>query len=933
MPKHCCVPGCTSNYASDEEPYKSVFKFPKDTDRKAEWLKNIPRSQWVPSSSSVVCIKHFLPEDVETLENYIDHNNERKTRPKDRPSLKKDAVPRIFPNLPSSLNVLKPTTRQTPDERRQHIVERQNEKVVKFLENDLLSDFEALSNYNEILKNISCEWKFMKNDSECVFFILSTDDVPRVPVSVKIQENLDVSVFLDGLDMGKDNLKWIVPSGKLQRWSQLENILSRYRNKCEEKEVQPEKEYNKLVNAAKSKLLELKVFLDCYKEEELIDSKPVSFLIDQFLLCTLKRKVYSTLIFQVAFMIMYISSACYEAIQKQNILFFPDARYLKRIASLSPTNNESVFLKSLEQKLSKREKYINLLIDEMYVNPSIHYKSGSLFGYAQNQICNAAKTIQTFMITSIFGSMSSVVKLIPVKNMTGVELAELTKKVIHFVQEHGFIVVTVITDNNRINRTMFNILSSRPGNECSYKMINEKYGSFIYLLFDTVHLLKSLRNNWLNQSDEAKTFVFPEFNANTGHVGNIFKASFSVLRDLYKIESSKLLKCASKLNYKSVYPSSIERQKVILACNIFSPETIIALSSMGYSEVVHFLNIINRWWTVVNVKSKGVCVRKREPDASAFTSKNDDRLEFLRQFVLWLKQWMSLSVPYGRLTKDTMHALIQTNSALVELIEHCIDLEEVEYVLPGKFQTDKLENRFSSYRQLSGGNYNVSVLQVLEAEKKIKLQNLLGLKSARYKEVLLHENALSQSCEEVTNCDRSGHFQEFNTVIEEVSSVDVNVEHYPVVYVSGYVAFKMNSKLNCCGCSNFISTECTDCEMFQEINRGGLSVPSDLLIDICLKVYSVMQLLISAEYEQKFIECKAQKLLLIELAQKLLKDTLEIDYHNVFCEVCEKPANVIMSLALPYFSNILINNYAKQQNDIIAAGKISGKKRKLITFN
>jgi hypothetical protein len=40
-----------------------------------------------------------------------------------------------------------------------------------------------------------------------------------------------------------------------------------------------------------------------------------------------------------------------------------------------------------------------------------------------------------------------------------------------------------------------------------------------------------------------------------------------------------------------------------------------------------------------------------------------------------------------------------------------------EYVLMGKFQTDKL-NRFGLYRRMSGCNYNVSEAQVLESEKK-----------------------------------------------------------------------------------------------------------------------------------------------------------------------------------------------------------------------
>ena len=45
----------------------------------------------------------------------------------------------------------------------------------------------------------------------------------------------------------------------------------------------------------------------------------------------------------------------------------------------------------------------------------------------------------------------------------------------------------------------------------------------------------------------------------------------------------------------------------------------------------------------------------------------------------------------------------------------------VDFVLTGKFQTDDLGSRFGHYRQMSGGNRLVSIQEILESEKKIKL--------------------------------------------------------------------------------------------------------------------------------------------------------------------------------------------------------------------
>jgi len=49
-------------------------------------------------------------------------------------------------------------------------------------------------------------------------------------------------------------------------------------------------------------------------------------------------------------------------------------------------------------------------------------------------------------------------------------------------------------------------------------------------------------------------------------------------------------------------------------------------------------------------------------------------------------------------------------------------------VLLGNFQTDCLEARFGQYRQLSGGKFNMSLQQVYESEKKLRLLYTLELK-------------------------------------------------------------------------------------------------------------------------------------------------------------------------------------------------------------
>ncbi|KAH7966209.1 hypothetical protein HPB49_014495 [Dermacentor silvarum] len=71
----------------------------------------------------------------------------------------------------------------------------------------------------------------------------------------------------------------------------------------------------------------------------------------------------------------------------------------------------------------------------------------------------------------------------------------------------------------------------------------------------------------------------------------------------------------------------------------------------------------------------------------------------------------------GALSTETHSALRLTCYSLVELCRYCLKEVNFDYVLLGKFQTDRLEERFGQYRRLSGTNYHISIQQVFESAK------------------------------------------------------------------------------------------------------------------------------------------------------------------------------------------------------------------------
>ena len=131
----------------------------------------------------------------------------------------------------------------------------------------------------------------------------------------------------------------------------------------------------------------------------------------------------------------------------------------------------------------------------------------------------------------------------------------------------------------------------------------------IYLLFYYEHLLKNIRNLWL--TEKTGELAYEED-------GIKFVSKWQHLRDLFKFESSKLVKM-SNLTEVAAYPRPIERQRVDTRLKIFSAKTATALKIYGADHnvdvkgTVMSLENVSTWWTILNVKQKGIDVRNREP--------------------------------------------------------------------------------------------------------------------------------------------------------------------------------------------------------------------------------------------------------------------------------------------------------------------------------
>lgn len=91
-------------------------------------------------------------------------------------------------------------------------------------------------------------------------------------------------------------------------------------------------------------------------------------------------------------------------------------------------------------------------------------------------------------------------------------------------------------------------------------------------------------------------------------------------------------------------------------------------------------------------------------------------MTFLEKAIDIFKQWKASG--QAGLTSETFTACIQSMEAMMDLARHLISHHGFSYILPGKFTSDPIEGRFGWCRQVDGGNFYMSILQLFQAEKK-----------------------------------------------------------------------------------------------------------------------------------------------------------------------------------------------------------------------
>ncbi|KAF2903423.1 hypothetical protein ILUMI_02763 [Ignelater luminosus] len=664
----------------------------------------------------------------------------------------------------------------------------------------------------------------------------SSVENPKLQCSVGINEDLSVFGFVENVKLTS------IGNLKLPEYINYMNVIDKLLS-----------DINQDISEREDSGMCIQVILSyCDRIQELLpDCKNnVEFIKEQVKLLPVhkSRLRYSWDLMLFCSLLHSISPHAYRFLRSSQKLKIPSTSTIRQVCGKFSCNpqleqNPKDLLRYVSSKfslLSAEDKLVILLMDEIHLKENLDYKSGNIVGNAFNDE-KLAKSAHVFMISSLMSPYKEVVHILPVNKMTGEVLHTFLKNIVIGLHNNGFEVLGVVSDNYSINRKAISYFSNPPEVKIVYPNPADE-NKPLYFVIDTVHILKNIRNNWLNKRNQ--DFKYPNFS----NMEISETASSEALKEMHASESTSLLKYGFNLSLKTLYPSNLERQNVRLAVNIFNSSISIALKELGprkhfknWEGTANFIEIISRWWDIVNVKTPLKGQRLRNVFQEPITLTSIHIISFLKTFLSWLSKW--------------------------ELLED--------------------EERFGKYRQLAGSQYHVSVRQIFESEAKLRIQAVmpLALTSHNFGEIIFDVNCVDgaslPSQKENAECNVADILAN-NCMVDEDDLDEISDTMWPLLtYIGGYCSHQITKKLKCNYCVEFLKgSNSENTRLIAASDRGGLSYPHEDVVRIVASVYIIFQKLISSPIEHVFVKQINQRATVISLGMENIPDHVFIDTKN-----------------------------------------------------
>ena len=645
---------------------------------------------------------------------------------------------------------------------------------------------------------------------------------PKIEFCVQINSCYNVQAYRGSTEI---SLKQILKGYqyKLAYYSQVNKIITKLESASTD--------FRAEVKALTGELMKL-----CTQDDTLNDAstKKLEFICSQLKAHTTTRqhqgKKYDVYLISEAVNLFLRSRNAYRALR--TILILPCENTVRSFfGKFGTAGSEQECIQVVSDVFSSLDnewdKHVFISADEIYVTPTIRLRANHVLGYAQNRDTPvAAKTVLALMINFLRGKPAFVARLSPVRDLESKYLYDELLRLLGVIHSAGGHVFGVVTDNLSVNQKTFKLFheSYKSTSICSveHPIPNSQFSSF-FTLYDTTHLMKNIRNNWITEKTKTLEFFHPYTNKK-------IIAKWSDIVEIYKKQEKNIVKTHT-LDYATLYPNNFEKQKVQLVANVFNEKTVACLKTNGRTDTALFVELVTRMWKMLNIKSPDAAENLNDPDREKFSSEDDSRLDFLLRMAKSFKL-MDASKKGHRvkcLTSETANALHETIHAIVHITKIMLQSGH-PYVLPGKIQSDRLEGEFGIYRGGAGGDYYIAYEQVLNclSLQRLKLYSKLEITQSSTPELPCCTQDLRSNDEDIELVETS---------FDNASSINED-ERSALYYIAGYVAFKEDLGVDLSENDPEISPIPTEGEFLELVSRGKLSHPPSDLFDLSMYYYS-----------------------------------------------------------------------------------------------
>ena len=162
----------------------------------------------------------------------------------------------------------------------------------------------------------------------------------------------------------------------------------------------------------------------------------------------------------------------------------------------------------------------------------------------------------------------------------------------------------------------------------------------------------------------------------------------------------------------------------------------------------------------------------------------------------------------------------------------------------------------------------------------------------------------------------------FLPLLKDCDNVAItDAEMSAIVFIAGYVGFKLKSKIGCFDCQcELLTQRVLECDYpvnetydyLSKIDRGRLTWPTELMVDLVVQTIVVFKSVTGDLYGKEFRKAGNQRSIIVQLAQQRCQQVGDLSYQ---CSLCNSSMADLAKMCIKIVCNISLNNYTKRLAD------------------